>query len=77
MQKLEVWDQLVVFLRYMVLPGNSDATLAKRYGPRHWDHIEGDGNDMHEDEEEGNETRLADVSSNNDVQMRVARGEKK
>jgi hypothetical protein len=31
-KQLEVWDQLVVFLRYMVLPGNSDATLASDMG---------------------------------------------
>ena len=31
--QLEVWDQLVVFLRFMVLPGNTDATLASDMGP--------------------------------------------
>jgi hypothetical protein len=30
--QLEVWDKLVVFLRYMVLPGNTDATLASDMG---------------------------------------------
>jgi hypothetical protein len=28
-----IWDQLVVFLRFMVLPGNADATLASDMGP--------------------------------------------
>jgi hypothetical protein len=32
-EQLDVWDQLVVFLRFMVLPGNTDATLASDMGP--------------------------------------------
>jgi hypothetical protein len=31
-QQLPVWDQLVVFLRFMVLPGDTDATLASDMG---------------------------------------------
>jgi hypothetical protein len=31
-QQLSVWDQLVVFLMFMVLPGDTDATLASDMG---------------------------------------------